>query len=516
MWLRNALPLAVYAMAWHTTGGDGKGLRLTNRIVKLKELFTRQSLRVMIGYCLYKAVAFHSYTTDFALLNGAYGYISSLPFMAGASVGLIGTSVCVLVLVGQGRFAPLSMPFKIPLAVLAAGYVVALFLKAPPDVVLLVLGLAWGIATSLVTMCWMEIFALEDSPMVLILQFSAAMFVSAVIASLARAFVPEGSAMFCLAMIGVCCAIMVVCRRTLAVPCAAQVKGERVPACGRLADPTFKQTLKKASSPLLAWGFFELIVGLVNMYAYRDPQSSFSIFASAPIESMLICAILIVVFVFVTNKAPNPSFIFLFVFPCLIGMFMLLPFFGEQFGQPMSVVIYVAYVSTSTLSNFWYIRVAHDAREHIYPLAALANGGVRIMLLIGLALGTYFSSFREGASFVHLSIIAVVCVYCLVLVVVLWGYANSKNKQRTVIVTESFEAARSRKIDEVTADFDLTPREKDVLSGLAQGHTARGIAGQLGISTSTVQSHIKSLYAKLGVNKKQQVLDLFDLSALDH
>ena len=54
-----------------------------------------------------------------------------------------------------------------------------------------------------------------------------------------------------------------------------------------------------------------------------------------------------------------------------------------------------------------------------------------------------------------------------------------------------------------------------MLKGLAQGNTAASIAEELCLSTSTVQSYTKTLYAKLGLNKKQQVIDLV-MKGKDH
>src|SRR5262245_5386453 len=54
----------------------------------------------------------------------------------------------------------------------------------------------------------------------------------------------------------------------------------------------------------------------------------------------------------------------------------------------------------------------------------------------------------------------------------------------------------------------LTPRETEILSALASGHTANEIAGSLGISSLTVQSHMKSILAKLGVHSKIEAVTL--------
>ena len=45
----------------------------------------------------------------------------------------------------------------------------------------------------------------------------------------------------------------------------------------------------------------------------------------------------------------------------------------------------------------------------------------------------------------------------------------------------------------------LTARERQVLVGIAQGHTNREIAVQLGISHRTVETHRESLMRKLDV-----------------
>jgi DNA-binding NarL/FixJ family response regulator len=54
----------------------------------------------------------------------------------------------------------------------------------------------------------------------------------------------------------------------------------------------------------------------------------------------------------------------------------------------------------------------------------------------------------------------------------------------------------------------VTPRETQVLRALAAGETAAQIAASLGISTLTVQSHVKSILAKLGVHSKIEAVTL--------
>jgi DNA-binding NarL/FixJ family response regulator len=47
---------------------------------------------------------------------------------------------------------------------------------------------------------------------------------------------------------------------------------------------------------------------------------------------------------------------------------------------------------------------------------------------------------------------------------------------------------------------DLTPREREVLQLIAEGHTTRGIASQLNLSVRTVESHRRHMMRKLRVD----------------
>lgn len=52
----------------------------------------------------------------------------------------------------------------------------------------------------------------------------------------------------------------------------------------------------------------------------------------------------------------------------------------------------------------------------------------------------------------------------------------------------------------------LTPREKEVLKLMAEGYPSRSIAAELGISYTTVRTHIRGLGAKLAVHSKLEAI----------
>lgn len=52
----------------------------------------------------------------------------------------------------------------------------------------------------------------------------------------------------------------------------------------------------------------------------------------------------------------------------------------------------------------------------------------------------------------------------------------------------------------------LTPRQREVLGLLAQGHSNREIGSQLDLSPETVKVHVRSLYRTLGVQNRTQAV----------
>jgi DNA-binding NarL/FixJ family response regulator len=52
----------------------------------------------------------------------------------------------------------------------------------------------------------------------------------------------------------------------------------------------------------------------------------------------------------------------------------------------------------------------------------------------------------------------------------------------------------------------LTPREKEILSGLVEGHNFKFIADSLFISIETVRFHFRNIYKKLHVHSQSEAV----------
>lgn len=62
----------------------------------------------------------------------------------------------------------------------------------------------------------------------------------------------------------------------------------------------------------------------------------------------------------------------------------------------------------------------------------------------------------------------------------------------------------------VREHYRLTAREAEVMELIARGHSVARIAESLVVSENTIRTHSKHLYTKLGIHKKQELVDLLE------
>ena len=83
-----------------------------------------------------------------------------------------------------------------------------------------------------------------------------------------------------------------------------------------------------------------------------------------------------------------------------------------------------------------------------------------------------------------------------------------KKSGRDNEVTEESQPCKG--VSNYMSNVDLTARERDVLELLLKGKTAGPIAEQLGVGRSTVTTHMKSIYIKIGVHSQQDLIRLWE------
>lgn len=68
-------------------------------------------------------------------------------------------------------------------------------------------------------------------------------------------------------------------------------------------------------------------------------------------------------------------------------------------------------------------------------------------------------------------------------------------------------AASSVRFDDLEIAFQLTPREVEVVTLLARGHSVGAISGLADCTIETVRRHVKNIYLKVGASSREELLN---------
>lgn len=210
-------------------------------------------------------------------------------------------------------------------------------------------------------------------------------------------------------------------------------------------------------------------------------------------------------------------------FPVIVTALLALSIAGDALALPVATLAYVlfSFVAVFMMSTSVTIAQRHGLWS---PYVYGAFAGATYFVFAGAtALGAWVYYPRSfGAA--TLPVIVLVVFYILAM-----SYAAIQARKRgqdehgAAGAAEGVAAtAAPAVVDEVAQrcavlaeEAGLTKRERDILLVLARGRDVPSIAKQLFISENTVRSHSKSIYRKLRIHSKQELLDLLDRVPLD-
>lgn len=117
--------------------------------------------------------------------------------------------------------------------------------------------------------------------------------------------------------------------------------------------------------------------------------------------------------------------------------------------------------------------------------------------------GAAAASFFPYADAIFVGYLMTIAVMLLLCSKEMWEFID----ERPSASGADSEQAVAARIDQLAGEWGLTQREKEVFALLAVGRTQPWIAKNLTISESTVNTHVRHLYAKAGVSSRQDLLD---------
>ena len=219
-----------------------------------------------------------------------------------------------------------------------------------------------------------------------------------------------------------------------------------------------------------------------------------------------IAALLLFLIFFIWRTDLEMRTLYQVAFPFIALAFLLLPFAGA----PLRALFMLAATTLGTMGSTALIYIALEARRSFDVPACstygIFSGTMHIALYLGLVGGSLLPG-SDGADLVRYSVFALVLIYIFLLIFLMSRRRIARNPEAAVVflgTKQDFERACGA----VGRQFGLTPRETEIMGKLAEGLSASAIAEGFSISESTVRTHGKNLYRKLGIHAKSELLDL--------
>ncbi|WP_180326610.1 helix-turn-helix transcriptional regulator [Raoultibacter phocaeensis] len=219
------------------------------------------------------------------------------------------------------------------------------------------------------------------------------------------------------------------------------------------------------------------------------------------------------------------------LFPLITGAFLLPIVFGMEYAPMLSGMLMFGFEIVNLLL---IVTCAVYANERAMPsiyVYALGLCPVYAAMLGGDAIGAHLgSAFAHDLSFV-VSVLFM-CVYVLSITMFLVSWTRQRKRGRDedrdgetdsggakrdgepaapspeVDFEEAWNASFCSRLDELGVVDPLSQREREVAALFVRGNSVAAIAKKLFISENTVRGHAKSIYRKLDVHSKQQLIDL--------
>ena len=257
---------------------------------------------------------------------------------------------------------------------------------------------------------------------------------------------------------------------------------------------------------VLAMPFIGLLV-----FAFVMGVRKFVVFDLFYLEALggIVAALVVLPLCLIKMKKPLLSFLYQVFLPAFaLALVLLNSFpFGTWMQWFAASASYVFFGVIGILALASLCAMAH-AREFPSGLIyGLTMASFMMASFLGISFGA-FEWFSDNAGPILLVLCTAYFVF-LVLAPLVSAWRQGGSEADGCASTSALTDVQSR-CDSAAATHGLSPRETEILGYLGRGHGIAYVAKTLVISESTVRTHVKSIYRKLEVSSREELLQLID------
>lgn len=294
----------------------------------------------------------------------------------------------------------------------------------------------------------------------------------------------------------------------LLAPASATADADAVAAVTPQAPIPFKEIARMLWKPLLSGGISAFIIGLVWDPSVAEVSSQFEL-ASVLFSDLLapcIAACVVIAAFFIRPRRFSLHVYNDVVMPVAIAILLVVPLVSFD-GIDVSVL-------TGLLSQICFALVAIAVWTSF--AAGVRTLGERPWVIFTLGFVFFALCMLVGMYGIHFIGLngQVLCLILLTMFLVLMAIEialrESPQGASRERMKEALEHFLQRRCDELAEKYGLSAREREVFLYLARGYGQVYIAKELYVSENTIRTHVRHIYAKLGINSREELLQLID------
>lgn len=280
-------------------------------------------------------------------------------------------------------------------------------------------------------------------------------------------------------------------------------------------DPKTPVPLKKIIlmlwKPLVSGAITAFIIGLVwdPFAAEANASTELFEFLSSALAAPILAALLVIAALFFRPRHFSLHIYNDVVMPVAIGILLVVPLINFE---PVDLTLI-----TGLLSQCCFVLVALAVWTSL--AAGVRTLGERPWVIFTLGFALFALCMLAGLYAIHLIgtngqvlclVLLAIFLVLMVLDVALKENPQGASRER---MKEALEHYLQRRCDQLAERFGLSAREREVFLYLARGYGQVYIARELYVSENTIRTHVRHIYAKLGINSREELLQLIDSEA---
>lgn len=271
--------------------------------------------------------------------------------------------------------------------------------------------------------------------------------------------------------------------------------------------------------PLLGLAVFAFMTTVMAHSAFGVVQATFL--------SGVLAAVVVFGVCFLWGRKPLLPWCYRVLVPVLGAVFVVLGAFpGDTFPREVSVVaLYLFYLVLAMLGCALFLAVVHVRELSSRVAVGFGVSVAALAALLGCILSQVLQVTADFSPWLTVLTGAFIAVLLVFLGRTAWDELGELQEARVAATAEVSEGALVA--DSILADlpvrvplearcaalaeqFGLSPREAEILVYLARGFSPTYIAKDLVLSVSTVRTHVRNIYRKLGIGKREELIHLVD------